>query len=120
MPHKNTFLDALRAIDVDIDGTLARFMDNAALLEKFLRRYPKDELMPPVLKAFGESDCEALGKALHKMKGTSVNLGINNIAEQCEHISNMIKQKNNADLNPLIEKLHADYNEVVNVIKNTA
>jgi len=116
---ENPLFGALRPLDVDIDGTLSRFVENEELYEKFLRRYPDDGLLPPIMEAFENKDEEALLKTLHKMKGTSMNLGINRISEQCKDIATVIRGKEKIDLTPFIEKLKGDFNEVCETIINT-
>ena len=107
---------ALRNLGVDIDGTLSRFVDNTEYYEKFLRRYPTDGLMDPILKAFENKETETLLNVLHKMKGTSVNLGINNISDQCKDIASVIRSGEGIDVAPLIDKLKADYDEICDTI----
>jgi HPt (histidine-containing phosphotransfer) domain-containing protein len=113
----NRLFDALRVLKVDIDGTLSRFVDNDELYMTFLRRYPEDGLLAPVDEAFASRDRDAMIRTLHKMKGVSVNLGINHIAEQCEDITAVIRGGGDIDTEPMVAKLREDFIKVCDTIR---
>jgi HPt (histidine-containing phosphotransfer) domain-containing protein len=114
--NSNRLFDALRALKVDVDGTLSRFVDNDELYMTFLRRYPNDGLLDPVMQSFADRDGDAMVKTLHKMKGVSINLGINHIAEQCEDITAAIRSGSGVDLEPMFAALKSDFIKVCETI----
>lgn len=75
-----------RLIDVgtELDATMARFMNNEAMYEKFLVRFTKDQnfaLLSDSIAAGNNTDAE---HAAHTLKGVAANLGFAPLASQLE------------------------------------
>lgn len=61
---------------IDVDSALGRFMNNEALLEKFLAKFPADPNHGRLVAAIAAGDREAALTAAHTMKGVCGNLSM--------------------------------------------
>lgn len=81
---KNLLIDA----GVEVDSVMERFMNNEALLERFMRKFKEDPNYKELLDAVEKKDTERAFAASHTLKGVSGNLSLgslqNKVSEQCE------------------------------------
>ena len=61
---------------IDVDSALGRFMNNEALLERFLAKFPADPNHGRLVAAIAAGDREAALTAAHTMKGVCGNLSM--------------------------------------------
>lgn len=61
---------------VNYEAGLNRFMNNEALYERFLLKFPSDESYQSLSKALEADDCEAAFQAAHTLKGVAGNLSL--------------------------------------------
>ena len=66
----------LEAAGVDVDEALGRFMDNEALMMKFLLRFPGDSNFPLLRRAMAAGDIQGAFEAAHTLKGVTGNLSL--------------------------------------------
>ncbi len=66
----------LEAAGVDVDEALGRFMDNEALMMKFLLRFPGDGNFHLLRQAMAERDIRGAFEAAHTLKGVTGNLSM--------------------------------------------
>lgn len=73
---------------VDVDSVLDRFMQNEALLERFMRKFRDDPNFNELKEAVAEHDNDRAFKAAHTLKGVAGNLSFialqKCVSEQCE------------------------------------
>ncbi len=73
---------------VDVESVLERFMNNEALLERFMRKFRDDPNYNDLLAAVEEKDNKKAFTASHTLKGVSGNLSLMGlqkcVSEQCE------------------------------------
>lgn len=78
----------LEAAGVDVDSAMERFMNNDALLERFMRKFKDDPNYRELLDAVEKKDTERAFTASHTLKGVSGNLSLaalqKKVSEQCE------------------------------------
>ena len=67
---------------LDVDSALARFMNNEALLEKFLAKFPADPNHHRLAAAMAANDREGALTAAHTLKGVCGNLSMTRL-HQC-------------------------------------
>lgn len=87
----NKLFTAMKAIGVDVEGTLSRFVDNDELYTKFLLRFPDEDRMTPIRAAIAARDYDALLAAAHKLKGSSANLGMTKLSEKAAVIVRKVR-----------------------------
>jgi signal transduction histidine kinase/DNA-binding response OmpR family regulator len=63
-------------------------------------------------KAAGESDSQAIGKAAHRLKGASLNLGVTGVAEPCQRIETNVKKGDLHEVAALVQELERSYGAV--------
>ncbi len=66
----------LQAAGVDVDEALERFLQNEALLMKFLARLPADPTFGQLCAAMDAGDVQAAFAAAHTLKGLAGNLSL--------------------------------------------
>lgn len=116
----NKLLSALKEVGVDVEGTVSRFADNDELYVKFLLRYPDEDKITPVREAFAAGDLGSLNKAAHKLKGVSINLGMNTLAEKAERIEVKAKNMDTDGLEADVADAAAEYDTVCGIIADSA
>ncbi len=78
--------DALKKIDVDVDKTVSRFMDNAEIYITFLKRFPDEDRISPIKAAAANGGGKLLAEKAHKLKGVTANLGMNRLSSAADAI----------------------------------
>lgn len=71
-----SLLDALKTYDVDVQDGLKRFVNNAALYEKMLKKFPAAAKDLPVMPHFEAGDLDAALANAHTLKGMTGNLSL--------------------------------------------
>lgn len=116
----NKLLSALKNVGVDVEGTVSRFADNDELYVKFLLRYPDEDKITPVREAFAAEDLGSLNKAAHKLKGVSVNLGMNTLAEKAGKVEAKAKNMDTDGLEADVADVAAEYALICGIIADSA
>lgn len=116
----NKLFSALKDIGVDVEGTVSRFADNDELYVKFLTRYPDEDKITPVRETFAAGDYSGLNKAAHKLKGVSVNLGMNTLAEKAERVEIKAKNIDTDGLEADVAAVSAEYDLICGIIADNA
>lgn len=92
----------LRAVGIDYDAALARFVGKRAIYEKYLTRFLEDEHAMEAAKAFREKDYEEMLEQTHALKGLAGTLGMTPLFEAS---SDIVKDLRSGELDALEEKL---------------
>jgi CheY-like chemotaxis protein/HPt (histidine-containing phosphotransfer) domain-containing protein len=72
------------------------------MIDSYLEDYR--ERLAIMKKAAGESDSQTIGRAAHRLKGASLNLGVTGVADLCQRIETNVK---NRDLQRVAALFHA-------------
>lgn len=67
---------------VDVDSVMERFMNNDALLERFMRKFKNDPNYRQLLDAVKERDNDKAFTASHTLKGVAGNLSLSALQSQ--------------------------------------
>lgn len=82
----------LEQAGVDVAGAMDRFMNNDALLERFMKKFVNDTNYSKLLEAIDEKDADKAFAASHTLKGVCANLSLQQlltpVTEQCELFRN--------------------------------
>lgn len=81
------------AAGYDLNGALARFVNNEVLFLTFLKKFPNDEHFPAVLSNIKTGEYDEAYKAAHAIKGVAGNLGLTPVFESVDKICALIKTK---------------------------
>ncbi len=90
---QNKLFTALKELNVDVDKTISRFMDNSELYFTFLKRFPDEDRITPIKEACAENDCEKLFESSHKLKGVTANLGMKDLSAAADKIVQKARAK---------------------------
>lgn len=94
----------LEAAGIDVDDALSRFLDNEALMTKYLCRFPQDPNMDALRRAIAAGDGSAGFEAAHTLKGVAGNLSLVTLFHQ---ISPLVEDLRAGNLAAAAEKLPA-------------
>ncbi len=72
----DNLLDDLRSLDVDVENTMIRFMNNEAMYKKFLLKFPKDNKIIELGEIIRKKDYGEAETVAHMLKGVTGNLGL--------------------------------------------
>lgn len=104
------------------DVVLRRFMNNEALLEKFIRKFVDDPSYQRVLEAHANRDYKELEISAHTLKGVGANLGFDELSASSKDIVDLIRQTGYAPdadaMKKLIAALKENYEKVITAIQN--
>lgn len=71
----------LEAAGIDVDDALGRFLQNEALMMKFLGRFPADTSFSRLQEAMAHGDTAQAFEAAHTLKGVAGNLSLKGLFE---------------------------------------
>jgi HPt (histidine-containing phosphotransfer) domain-containing protein len=113
--HK--LLQDLKTVDVDVEHTLDRFMNNEEIYLKFLNRFPDEKQLSELksLLAKKQYDDTTLGVA-HSLKGLTANLGMNKIFKLSAKIMNDIRSHDFEEIDSAFSELEKNYNDICSLI----
>jgi len=111
---------------INLDEAITRAMGRKELYKGWLDSFFKDESFTHVSDAFEKKDYEAVGAALHKIKGTAGNLSVLTVFKQAGELDAKIKNEPSfdslaEDLEKLREYFYAAkkmYTDNINVLTN--
>lgn len=104
-------------IDIDIDGSLARFGNMESFYIKFLKKFIDDKSFEKIKEALKENNIEKLGEEAHTLKGVSGNLGLNNVYGYSVELMRVSKEKNLVEIEELVTKLEVELKIVIEELK---
>lgn len=99
-----TKLAYLKDLGIDGEEALGRFMNNEALMMKFLLRFPQDPNFPKLKAAMEAGDPSAAYTAAHSLKGVTGNLSMKSLFT---HASSITEDLRRGDLDAARDKLPA-------------
>lgn len=110
-------IDILKKAGINYEEGLGRFMGNNALYEKFIKKFPADENYSLACEDMKSGDMKALLAHTHAMKGTTGNLSMNTLYGSCCNIVDAIRAEQFDKCPEIFEEITANYNTVLEAIK---
>lgn len=101
---------------VNVDSAMARFLNNAALMEKFLRRFPSDPNYSLLCQAMAQGDTDAAFTAAHTLKGVAGNLSLDRLFAATSTVVESLRGKDLAMAEQQMPPLHQAYREVIEAL----
>ena len=77
----------------DLNGALARFVNNEMLFLTFLKKFPQDEHYAEIYPNIEKKDYDEAYKAAHAIKGIAGNLGLTPVFDTVNELLAAIKNK---------------------------
>lgn len=106
----------LCAAGVDVDGTLNRFMNNEALLTKFLKKFIADQNMAALRKAIAARNYQEVLPAAHTLKGVCGNLGFTALYDIFSKMCQACRSEQFDGLDGLMAQAESHYGQIIKVI----
>ena len=86
--------ERLTAAGIDVDGTLMRFMNNEAMLEKFWKKFLDEKSYGELCAAVEAGDTAGAAMAAHTLKGVCGTLGFTRMHGICLTVEQQLKAGN--------------------------
>lgn len=83
--------EALIACGFDRKEAMERFMENEALLERFLGKFVDDETYETLCRAMRAGDNEEAFRAVHTLKGVTGNLALHGLYDACCGLTEVLR-----------------------------
>lgn len=112
-------LKTLYDMGTDVSGALNRFIDNAELYKKFLRKFPEDGSFPGLMANLSEENVKDAFYYAHTLKGVAANLGFVNLTDALHPVVEDLRAGRAADP-AQVELCREVYEQIVNVINQYA
>ena len=110
-------LEALKKAGVDTEGSVARFVGNVQMYEKFLNKFPADDTFLKIKPAFDAGNWEEALNTTHTLKGLSGNLGMTRLYNACSSTVVLLRAKQNGEAKASYGEIESAYNEILSVIQ---
>ncbi|MBM6924732.1 Hpt domain-containing protein [Pseudoflavonifractor phocaeensis] len=110
----------LEEAGVNVEDVLARFMNNEALMLKFLLRFPQDPNFALLQEAMARQDLQGAYNAAHTLKGVAGNLSMTGLMAA---VSAVVEDLRGGDLAAAADKLPAlteQYHKTVAAVTEAA
>ncbi|MEG2378555.1 MAG: Hpt domain-containing protein [Clostridia bacterium] len=106
----DNMLAKLKDYGADIDGTMARFLDDVDLYKSCFAKYLQDEAFDKLGRALSEKDYKSAFEYAHTLKGITGNMGLTPLYSD---ICNIVEALRETDYSCLLSY----YTEVLNQLK---
>lgn len=78
-------------LEIDVEGSLARFAGMEPLYAKFLKKFPEDKTFDALTEAMEKRDWKAIETAAHTLKGICGNLGLTGLYEKSDALVKAVR-----------------------------
>lgn len=95
---------------------LARFSGNAALYEKYLKRFPGDESFAAMCAAIDAGDAGAAFDAAHTLKGITGNLSMTRLYGDLGPLVEALRRGDLAGADALLKPVTEDYDGIISAL----
>lgn len=113
------FEETIKPVVPNIDTLYKRFMNNHALIFRFMKRFLDDKNAEQIKTAITMQNYEDIYIHAHTLKGVSANLGLDYLSEACDDIVTYFRQDGMDILKyeKLYEKVIKEYDKAISCIK---
>ena len=104
--------NGLISAGIDLEDAMERFMDNEAMMTKFLIRFLDDPSFSQLCRAMEQQDAESAFEAAHTLKGVAGNLSMKALFQQTSALVEDLRQKDLAAAAGKMAALEEQYETV--------
>lgn len=104
-------------IEIDVEGSLARFAGMESMYIKFLKKLPEDENYQKLKEAVDGQNNEEIEVSAHTLKGISGNLGLTGIYDKSSRIVSAVREHWEQEIPGLMEELSAEMEKACELIR---
>lgn len=112
------FKEQLLSAGVDVSGAMNRFMNNAGLYEKFLRKFPADPSYQNLLDSVQANDPKEAFRAAHTLKGVAGNLGFENLLTYVVPLVEVFRDETTAAPEAQLQGMKDEYQKLCSIISS--
>lgn len=84
-------LDMLRSAGINAAGAIQRLMGKEHIFRKYLRRFADDQNCLFFLLSLEKSDYQEAFRAIHTLKGTAANVGVESVADIADMLTEELR-----------------------------
>ncbi|MCQ5128316.1 Hpt domain-containing protein [Butyricicoccus faecihominis] len=107
----------LQQAGVDVETTLHRFVGNAALLNRFVKKFAQDPTYQQLRDAVAAGDVERIETSAHTLKGTAANLGFQKLSDNSAALVSAIREQKDAEqVRRLFQAVQEEYQKLLSLI----
>lgn len=110
-------IDDIGQLGANIEDALERFMNNAALYERMLKKLPDVLEKSQVKPYFNLGDYETAEKNAHTLKGVAGNLSLDPLYEGYSGIVSLLREKKITEAGELLEKTLESERPIIECIR---
>lgn len=111
-----TLQECYEQLNGDYAGVLGRIMKEASV-SRFLLMMIKDQEFGKLEQGLAEKDYELAFRAVHTLKGTSLNLGITQLAECASRLTEVLRNgAPTIDITEMVDELSAEYKRTMSIL----
>lgn len=96
------------AVGGDYDAVLGRLMSESLIL-RFLRKFPADPSYQNLNAALAEGDISTAFRAVHTLKGTAANLGLDTLAAAASELTEALRGASALPQQEMVDAVGAAY-----------
>lgn len=96
--------------------TLSR-LGKESLIKRILLKFPADNNFSLLCSSLAEGDTPTAFRAVHTLKGVALNLGLSSLAASSSELTELLRGGSQAGYEPLLEKVRADYDLIIEVLR---
>lgn len=105
-------IQQLKEAGIDVEASLERFLGNAELLKKFLRKFSEDQNFKKLELAIGCGDCEEAFVAAHTLKGVTGNLSMTALYHIISEQVEFLRSNNLEEATKMMPEVKAEYERI--------
>ncbi len=106
----------LEEAGINVEEALNRFMNNEAMMMKFLLRFPQDKNLPALRAALEAGDTEAGYTAAHTLKGVTGNLSMTRLYAAATAVSDSLRRQDLAAAKAAMPELEQMYARIMKAL----
>ncbi len=113
--------DALKAklveAGVDLETAMERFMNNDALLVRFLKKFPADPNYQKLVDSMEADNIEGAFEAAHTLKGLCGNLSLSAMQAVVSEQTELLRAKKGAEAKEMMPQVTEEYEKIIALIE---
>lgn len=113
----SALLEDLKNLDVDIDNTMMRFMNNETLFKKFLLKFPNDNNISELKELINTKQYDVASSTAHTLKGVTGNLGLTPLYVRFTAMVEDLRNKEYGNLDTQYKEIAEYYEKFCNLLK---
>lgn len=111
--------DVLKAVGIDVDEGIGRFMGREDMYCKFLYKFAADENFPLCKKDMETGDIESAFRHAHALKGITGNLSMNQFYKHLYDVVEALRANDEELARKLFDNLAAEYDTLIAAIEES-